>query len=156
VAPGIQVDAPSDNEDDDEGDMRDLLERFAEEAGHQGDGRAVPTRRSFEDLRDLNEAEAEAEGEGDDDDDRSYYPLEEARGRKTSTSTSVFSHASVWVEGDRTSRGSFLDGERSEEARQRFLRRVTAMFDESGREKDAVPPVPKLPPGVANQRWGRF
>jgi hypothetical protein len=39
------------------------------------------------------------------------------------------------------SRGSFLDNEKSGEARQRFLKHVEAMLG----ERSAVPPVPKLP-----------
>lgn len=41
---------------------------------------------------------------------------------------------------------SVLDGEKSEEARERFVRRVTAMYGQGGRE--VVPPMPKLPEGL--------
>lgn len=43
------------------------------------------------------------------------------------------------------SRASFLDTERSDEVRQRFLKHVEAMLDERGERVPAVPPVPKLP-----------
>jgi hypothetical protein len=158
TSPGAQVD-PLNSESDDEDDMRDLLDRFVEEVGDHGDGRAVPTRWSFEDLRDLNEGDLD-----DDDDDKSTYPHEDTirTTRRFSaysiSSPSVYSRESILIEGDRRSHGSFLDGERSEEARERFVQRVEAMYDETGREKTrvAVPPVPRLPAGVVNQRWGRF
>ncbi len=43
------------------------------------------------------------------------------------------------------SRASFLDTEKSGEARQRFLRHVEEMLDERGERIPPVPPVPKLP-----------
>jgi len=62
---------------------------------------------------------------------------------------------SMSVDGE--SRASFMDADRSEEARERFIRRIEAMFDENGRElppnlgigKNAViPPVPRIPQGL--------
>jgi hypothetical protein len=43
------------------------------------------------------------------------------------------------------SRASFMDTEKSGEARQRFLRHVEEMLNERGERVPAVPPVPKLP-----------
>jgi len=145
--------------------MRDLLDRFVEEVEDHADGRAVPTRRSFEDLRGFDD------GDGADG-DKSMYPHKEAAAKprttirddarfstySTSPSLSTYGRGSVLIEGDRRSHGSFLDGESSEAARERFVQRVEAMYDENGREKTrvAVPPVPRLPAGVVNQRWGRF
>ncbi|KAK7460699.1 hypothetical protein VKT23_009415 [Stygiomarasmius scandens] len=50
---------------------------------------------------------------------------------------------SDWETQSRMSRGSFLDMEKSGDARERFIKRVGEMYDESGRE--VPPPVPELP-----------
>lgn len=43
---------------------------------------------------------------------------------------------------------SVMDDEKSGEARERFLRRVAAMYGEGGREVPPMPPIPKLPEGI--------
>jgi len=147
-----QVEVSSDESDDDEDDMRDLLDRFVDEiAARDEDERAVPTRRSFEDLRDFYET----------DDDKSTHLYQTARRPAINPRFGMNSSPpspSIYSQGDRRSRGSFLDAEMSEDARERFVQRVEAMYDESGREKPkaVVPPVPRLPAGVVGQRWGRF
>jgi hypothetical protein len=107
----------------------------------------------------------EEEGEGDDDievdaeydeedDDRSFYPddnksagrrtmyLLEGRDSRHYDDENRFSRYSAVQ-----SVYSVLDGEKSEEAREQFVRRVTAMYGEGGREVP-VPPMPKLPDGL--------
>jgi len=82
------------------------------------------------------------------DDDKSYYPQDD----KTTGRTTMYMlengeddlRYSMYTDGDRTSRGSFLNEDKSLDARERFLRRVAAMYEETGREKP--PPVPKLDP----------
>ncbi|TEB26710.1 hypothetical protein FA13DRAFT_1713065 [Coprinellus micaceus] len=56
------------------------------------------------------------------------------------------------------SRVSILDPDQSEEARDRFVKRVEAMMKARGEEPEVVPPVPKLPEGLDNDSstWNRF
>ena len=55
--------------------------------------------------------------------------------------------SSVWS--DAHSRYSFLDGEKSAEIREKFVRRVEAMYG-----KEIVPPVPRLDQSVGSARSG--
>ena len=82
------------------------------------------------------------------DDDRSLYPddtrtLETNRDR--ATIDSYYFHADGSRESVWSKRASFLDDERSGEVRERFVRGVAAMYSGDGREREAIPPVPKLP-----------
>lgn len=97
----------------------------------------------------------------DSSDDKSRYPDDEVTaGRATMYSTlgGDLSRRGSWESGSRV---SFMDNEKSQQARERFLRRVDMFYDETGREKPspaprgigrgaipAVPPVPRLPKGV--------
>ncbi|KAF5343903.1 hypothetical protein D9758_012136 [Tetrapyrgos nigripes] len=85
-------------------------------------------------------------------DDRSHYPEDDrSAGMYRLDNSSRYTTYTTYSDGaySRTSHGSFLDGEKSEEARERFLKRIGEMYDANGREKkDLVPPVPKLPEGL--------
>ncbi|ETW76518.1 hypothetical protein HETIRDRAFT_411879, partial [Heterobasidion irregulare TC 32-1] len=80
--------------------------------------------------------------------DRSLYPddtrtLETNRDR--ATIDSYYFHADGSRESVWSKRASFLDDERSGEVRERFVRGVAAMYGGDGRERETIPPVPKLP-----------
>lgn len=88
-------------------------------------------------------------------DDKSLYPDEDkSAGRRTMYEVEGRERDTRYYDDDgRFSRYSaaqsvysVLDPERSEEARDRFVKRVAAMYDERGREE--APPVPKLPDGM--------
>ncbi|KAJ3792288.1 hypothetical protein GGU11DRAFT_803261 [Lentinula aff. detonsa] len=58
---------------------------------------------------------------------------------------------------DGEGRASFMDADKSDEARGRFIKRIKTMFDENGRELSPnlgigrnaiIPPVPKIPRGL--------
>ncbi|THV00884.1 hypothetical protein K435DRAFT_854401 [Dendrothele bispora CBS 962.96] len=119
--------------------------------------------------------DSDEEEEEDDDDDQSYYPDDDykdtvhaelsvpnnnssskaaRRKSKAVSEWSVSRYMSMYSESeytmgsngtDRMSKGSFLDMEKSGDARERFIRRVGEMYDESGREIPPVPPVPPVP-----------
>jgi len=110
--------------------------------------------------------------EDDLSDDKSRYTSDEKHSvYKTNNSSQARSLASGWADDHRwsmsvdgESRASFMDADKSDEARERFVRRIEAMFDESGRElppnlgigKNAVvPPVPKIPEGfqTGSKTW---
>jgi hypothetical protein len=84
-------------------------------------------------------------------DDRSMYPDDnKSAGRRSMDE--LEGRDSRHYDDDRISRYSathsvysVMDGEKSGEARERFLRRVAALYGEGGRE---VPPVPQLPEGL--------
>ncbi|EPQ53110.1 hypothetical protein GLOTRDRAFT_122393 [Gloeophyllum trabeum ATCC 11539] len=87
----------------------------------------------------------------EDDDDKSYYPEDD----KTAGRSTMYMmengedlRYSMYTDGDRTSRGSFLNEDKSWDARQRFLQRVEALYEDTGREKPKPPPVPKLDPAL--------
>ncbi|KAK7046007.1 hypothetical protein VNI00_007002 [Paramarasmius palmivorus] len=93
-------------------------------------------------------------------DDKSRYPDDE-RTTVYSTLGADLSRRGSWESG---SRASFMDNEKSQRTRERFLRRVDMMYDESGRERPAtrgvgrgavaaVPPVPRLPQGASSKVW---
>ncbi|KAJ7510417.1 hypothetical protein B0H11DRAFT_1187899 [Mycena galericulata] len=92
----------------------------------------------------------------DDDDDKSQYPDEEkTAGRSTMYrfENGLGARDTMYTNGRETmyseySRASFLDVEKSEAARSKLVERVHVTFDLSGRERSAVPPVPKLPPSA--------
>lgn len=87
-------------------------------------------------------------------DDKSLYPEDDkTAGRRTLYEVEGRQRDTRYDDDGRFSRYSaaqsvysVLDPERSEEARDRFVKRVAAMYDE--RERDPAPPVPKLPDGV--------
>jgi len=61
------------------------------------------------------------------------------------------------------SRASFLDSDKSESTRERFIQRVEAMLNAEGRRGyQDIPPVPKLPEGLKvpnftpGKNWNRF
>ncbi|TFK51288.1 hypothetical protein OE88DRAFT_1527669 [Heliocybe sulcata] len=101
-----------------------------------------------EDEEEEPEEYGEIEDEVIEDDDKSYYPEED----KTAGRSTFYMlengeedlRYSMYTDGDRTSRGSFLNEDKSWDARERFMRRVAALYEETGREKP--PPVPKLDP----------
>ncbi|KAL1703082.1 hypothetical protein EV121DRAFT_281379 [Schizophyllum commune] len=64
-------------------------------------------------------------------------------GRESRYTESVYSRAST-----------LLDTERSGEARSRLLGRVEALYDSAGRERSAVPPVPKIPDALLRAPTG--
>ncbi|KAJ7914938.1 hypothetical protein B0H13DRAFT_2001733 [Mycena leptocephala] len=87
-----------------------------------------------------------------DDDEASRYPDEDkTAGRSTMYRVEGGARETMrWSEYSRNTdtRASFMDLEKSEQARGQLVERVGAMFDLSGRERSAIPPVPKLPPSL--------
>jgi len=80
-----------------------------------------------------------------DDDEASRYPDEErTAGRSTMYRFDNGSGGRDTMYSE-YSRSSFMDLEKSEQARGQLVERVGRLFDLSGRERSAVPPVPKLP-----------
>ncbi|KAJ6466604.1 hypothetical protein C8R47DRAFT_1326241 [Mycena vitilis] len=80
-----------------------------------------------------------------DDDEASRYPDEDkTAGRGTMYRFEHDGHGRETMYST-PSRVSFMDLEKSEKARGQLVDRVGVMFDLSGRERAAVPPVPKLP-----------
>lgn len=206
----INVEQPSDNEDDEayggyeyeDDQMHDVLGRYAGNSSDVGHGRtarfaqqdepAIGRSRSYEELnarfmeaaiggkvlgrgghvlapRAPNAQESGWHSDGDDDDDdKSHYPAEErTAGAATmyafdNGSAGNFTRASradsMWDDSDAGSRSSFMDHTKSEATRERFVQRIEAMFDESGREKltgvrlGEIPPVPRLPKGLVGQQ----
>jgi len=151
--------------DVDEDDMQDVLARFEEarmggrkerrEEMEMEGGRALGRSHSFEAISKIAGYEGDAGSDGDDD-----GFSQEAFGRKSVSEEGGDDRNSRWS-GSIYSRASFLDPDKSEETRERFLRRVEEMYFEDGREKGygpaAVPPVPKLPAAFADERnWNRF
>ncbi|KAJ7650708.1 hypothetical protein FB45DRAFT_997532 [Roridomyces roridus] len=89
------------------------------------------------------------------DDDQSRYPDEDkTAGYSTmyryeggrDTDTMYTGRETMYSE---YSRASFLDVDKSDKARTQLVDRVGSMFDLSGRERSAIPPVPKLPAALA-------
>ncbi|KAF5375933.1 hypothetical protein D9615_008278 [Tricholomella constricta] len=175
----IEVVEPSDGgwddvgyDEQDEEDMRDVLERFEEarmdaegrgsDGGGGGGGRggkALGRSRSFEAIRSRISGGRSSENNSDSEYNDEEFDDEEV-GRKSSTEEGG-DRNSRWS-GSIYSRVSVLDPEKSEEARQRFVQRVEAMYGDGGREK-VIPPVPKLPDayigvGAATpgRSWNRF
>lgn len=155
--------------DDASGDqeLQDVLDRFISELSSSGDkheaaGTALGRRKSSEALRNDGPTSSEPipeAGEDNGDDAESQHSPDLSRRRR---STVYYSDAeedgadprlSRWS-GSIYSRASFMDPQKSEETRVRFVKRVEAMLDEAGIERgnrdwDAVPPVPKLPEALA-------
>ncbi|KAF8063482.1 hypothetical protein FPV67DRAFT_1672502 [Lyophyllum atratum] len=162
AGPAIDVVEPSDGgwedlgyDDQDEEDMRDVLDRFEEarvgsRAQQQQGGKALGRSHSFEAIRNRLSGNSDSEDHYEDEG-------EEATGRKSSTEEGGGDRNSRWS-GSIYSRVSVLDPEKSEEARQRFVQRVEDMYGDGGREK--VPPVPKIPDGFVGaapgRSWNRF
>ncbi|KAG6899371.1 hypothetical protein C0993_010836 [Termitomyces sp. T159_Od127] len=138
-----------DDDDDEEEDMRDVLDRFEEAKidmeidalqSELNGGNALGRNRSFEAI------EKRITGRYEDDQDLEYR--DDGDGEihsRWSGTMSIYSRASV------------LDPEKSEEARQRFIKRVEDLYGDGGREK--IPPVPKIPDAFIDgpaQGWTRF
>ncbi|KAJ6544070.1 hypothetical protein B0H19DRAFT_1169507 [Mycena capillaripes] len=83
-----------------------------------------------------------------DDDEASRYPDEEKTAGRSTMYRVDHSGRETMRWSEYSSRASFLDLDKSEKARGQLVDRVGAMFDLSGRERAAVPPVPKLPAGL--------
>ena len=150
--------------DIDEDDMRDVLARFEEariggkkggkeEMGMEG-GRALGRSRSFEAIQKMAGYEGDDAGSDADDQLDDEFSQEDF-GRKLVSEEGGGDRNSRWS-GSIYSRASFLDPDKSEETRERFLRRVEEMYWEDGREKGygpaVVPPVPRLPAAYADER----
>jgi len=157
---GGTVSEQSQEEDEDENELRDVLARFEEsrlslerERVMQNSGQALSRSRSIEvSKKQMSEPSAtyDEDTSGFSDDDF-LTPASLKRRFATSYASSDDDDddgASRWTE-SLYSRASFLDPEKSEEARERFVQRVTEMYGGDGRERDAVPPVPKLPAAYA-------
>jgi len=153
-------------------EMQDVLDRFAETPNHrdehEAEGRALGRSRSFEALSvevvsppvvPLPEASSRTDVESYVDEDESFYSKEFSNKRRSTIYYSDHEDGadprlSRWS-GSVYSRGSFMDPQKSEETRSRFVKRVEAMLDEAGIERgnkrnwNAVPPVPKLPESLA-------
>lgn len=171
-----QSDSSRDTEPDGDGadgqEMQDVLDRFLETPNHrdehEAEGRALGRSRSFEALPvevvsppvvPPPEAISRTDIESYVDEDESFYSREFSSKRRSTVYYSDHEDGadprlSRWS-GSIYSRGSFMDPQKSEETRNRFVKRVEAMLDEAGIERgnkrnwNAVPPVPKLPESLA-------
>ena len=175
VANGVEHQRPShslkDAEPDGDGadgqEMQDVLDRFAEASNHrderEAEGKVLGRSRSFEVLpvetMSPPEASPKVDAEGYVDEDESFYSREFSNKRRSTLYGSDYEDAadprlSRWS-GSIYSRASFMDAQKSEETRSRFVKRVEAMLDDAGIERgntqewNAVPPVPKLPDSLA-------
>ncbi|KAJ7841306.1 hypothetical protein B0H14DRAFT_1045960 [Mycena olivaceomarginata] len=89
------------------------------------------------------------QGAYSDDDEASRYPDEDrTAGRSTMYRVEGGRETMRWSGYTVDTRASFLDVDKSEQARGALVNRVGEMFDLSGRERSAAPPVPKLPAGL--------
>jgi hypothetical protein len=130
----------------------------------------TPSRRSPIPERSPRPSFSSYVSEGELSDDKSRYTSDEKHSMyKMNNSSQARSLASggedrwsMSVDGE--SRASFMDADKSDEARERFIRRIESMFDENGRElppnlgigrNAVVPPVPKLPQGLqsSSKTW---
>ncbi|KAJ6468418.1 hypothetical protein C8R45DRAFT_470424 [Mycena sanguinolenta] len=126
--------------------MAIALERNNSGALRPGTGRPIrsssPTPQAAGDAR-------YPDGGYSDDDQASQYPDEDrTAGRSTMYRVENGGSDTMRWSGYTDTRASFLDLDKSEKARGALVDRVGAMFDLSGRERPAVPPVPKLPAGL--------
>lgn len=147
------MDAEGNRDDnDEEEDIRGVLERFEDTLSGEQAGRALGRSRSFEAIKKRLPGHVPSEYYEDDDDD--IFSDE-----KTSTE-------SGWERNSTYSRGSFLDPDKSESTRERFLQRVADMYGGGGRNSgQAIPPMPRLPDSLLNRdvgalpsgrSWNRF
>ena len=169
-----------DGEEEEEG-IRHVLDRFEGEMRGVGGGRALERSLSFEALNksdpprtnnnfvpsDSYAYTTTRRKDDSEDDDRSVYTDESQTAVRETKYVLERDDEEVWGgmeknsrwSGSIYSRTSVLDVETSGEARERFVRRVEAMLDETGRQKEKgvgrgvgrgmdVPPVPKLPEGL--------
>jgi len=127
------------NYEEEEEDIRDVLERFEDALTGEQAGRALGRSRSFEAIRKQLPSDVPSEYYEDEDDDMGYSFSDE----KTSAESGGESNSTY-------SRGSFLDPDKSESARQRFLQRVADMYGQD------IPPMPKLPDSLLNKDAGRL
>ncbi|KAG6840437.1 hypothetical protein C0991_006749 [Blastosporella zonata] len=148
---GSWEDGPS-GYDEEEEEMRDVLDRFEEAHDAIGSallgGKASDRSRSFEAIR--NRITHRDDGNSDFDDDADEVARESSAEDGDDTN-------SRWS-GSIYSRMSVLDPEQSEEARQRFIKRVEDLYGDGGREKN-IPPVPKIPDAYVDapgRSWNRF
>lgn len=161
-------DAEPDGDGADGQEMQDVLDRFTEAPNHrderEAEGKALGRSRSFEVLpvetMSPPEANPRVDAEGYVDEDESFYSREFSSKRRSTLCSSDYEDAadprlSRWS-GSIYSRASFMDAQKSEETRSRFVKRVEAMLDDAGIERgntqewNAVPPVPKLPDSLAS------
>jgi hypothetical protein len=114
-----------------------------------------------------------SEGEQEDDlsDDKSRYTTSDDPHSMYRMNNASYSQArsladddprwsTAYSDDETQSRSSFMDADKSDQARERFVRRIEAMFDENGREvlrrNAMVPPVPKIPAdlkGSSSRVW---
>ncbi|KNZ82313.1 hypothetical protein J132_00128 [Termitomyces sp. J132] len=142
-----------DDEDDDD-DMRDVLERFEEARinseidaiQNELDGwKALGRSQSFEAIKERIKGRYEDNQDPEDEALRKSLEDDGDTNSRWSGTMSIYSRTSV------------LDPEKSEEARQRFIKRVEDLYGDGGREK--IPPVPKIPDAFidgSGQSWSRF
>lgn len=155
------------DEDDEDDDIRAVANHYNPSSRQrERDEPALGRSTSFEALqgryRDAAQSgllgsTAPASGSQDfdyDSDNKSHYPNDEAGGGDRSTLYTIASNYSAGDLSVSENRASIMDRNRSEQNRDRFVKRIEAMFDANGRElpsRDRVPPVPKVPQGaVAN------
>jgi hypothetical protein len=146
-------------DDEDEDDMQDVLDRFVDTyAGEEAGGRALGRSRSFEAIKKRLPGRASESFYEDDESEEDRY--EE---RASMESFGPGDRNSLWDESIYSHTG-VLDPEESEEARERFIKRVEAMCrDDSGGRRHGVPPVPRIPDsffgnGVPppGRNWNKF
>ncbi|KAK0445012.1 uncharacterized protein EV420DRAFT_1484444 [Desarmillaria tabescens] len=140
--------------DDDTDPMYDVIARFKRTSDHSSSGEdirvALDRNQSPEAMHRNNQID-----DYDSDDYSRYQEEDRSVGRSAmyqlDRGASSMGRLSTWS-GD--SRASLMDLEKSEAARQRFVKRIEAMFDQNGRELPGseIPPVPRLPEGLPRRR----
>jgi hypothetical protein len=138
-----------DDDEEDREEMLGVLDRFhASPEGVERGGSALERN----DSRALRRRGAALEPKPEaylDDDEVSRYPDDERpAGRATMYKFDNARGGGRETMYSQYSRASFMDTDKSEEARGRLVDRVGVMFDLSGRERSAIPPVPRLPPAM--------
>jgi hypothetical protein len=130
------------NHEEEEEDIRDVLERFEDTFTGEQAGGALGRSRSFEAIKKRLPSNVPSEYYEDEEDDVGYAFSDE----RTSTESGGERNSTY-------SRGSFLDPDKSESARERFLQRVADMYGGDGGRGhgQVIPPVPKLPDSLLNK-----
>jgi hypothetical protein len=128
AAQPVDADWPYDEEEE---DIREVLERFHDRLASEETGRLVG--RSHRRLPSHVPSEYY-----DDEDDDVQYSFSDDKTESSGEGTSVYSRASL------------MDPDKSEGARQRFLQRVADMYSEG----QSIPPMPRLPDSLLNKGVG--
>jgi hypothetical protein len=163
-SPVVQpLDSRWDDDEEEEQDIREVLERFKDTLEAEQIRRSLGRSRSFEAIRTRlpgGVSSALYDEDGEEEEEEIGYAISDEK------------HSMEEEGGERNSvysRVSLLDPDKSEETRERFLRRVAAdiMYDGRGQRgnEQAIPPMPKIPdsllghgagPHPSGRSWNRF